>query len=302
MRSRGLGGCGAAVGNPGHQRATLIIFDSPAPDSASRPQPSAAPSRVPGTVPPREPWSSPVRMGTPPPRAVLWGPQWGGQCVPSHWGMPTLPNQRESQSCFIVMWSGRASLLNRICTYAREAASQGAHDPTQHCDPQRPDSRAAAAAPGGGTGPSAGAGSAPAQSISRTSAARAEWVRAAGAPAPRDQCPCVARPQLPSAQPGSPRTKPSPGEGCGARSGQSPGAGGLEQQQGGRRDPRSPAARPCSCPCWSCGEKGQQGGGCGLYALGAPPPAGAQAALGWVPLPAPALPPPARQAHGAGDG
>lgn len=103
--------------------------------------------------------------------------------------------------------------------------------PTQHRDPQRPDSRAAAAAPGGGTGPSAGAGSAPAQSISHTSAARAEWVRGAGAPAPRDQCRCTARPQLPSAQPGSPRTKPSPGEGCGARSGQSLGA---QAQSSGR--------------------------------------------------------------------
>lgn len=44
-----------------------------------------------------------------------------------------MPNQRESQSCFIVMWSGRASLLNRICTYAQGGRVRGGtpHDPHQ---------------------------------------------------------------------------------------------------------------------------------------------------------------------------
>lgn len=144
---------------------------------------------------------------------------------------------------------------------------------TPPCQPPRPPhSRAAAAAPGGGTGPSAGAGSAPARSTSRTSAARAERVRGVRVPpAPRDQRHHTGTPPAPLCPPRLGPHAPSRArsEGRGARSGQSPGARGPVNRQGSRRDPRSPAARPCSCPCWSCGGKrrgslpapGAQGGG-----------------------------------------
>lgn len=50
--------------------------------------------------------------------------------------MHTLPNQRESQSCFIVMWSGRGSLSNRICT-CTERLNQGGQDTPGGWEPPR---------------------------------------------------------------------------------------------------------------------------------------------------------------------
>lgn len=50
---------------------------------------------------------------------------------------PTLPNQRESQSCFIVMWSGSSSPPNRICTYMwGHAVSQGLRPPPPQLPPR----------------------------------------------------------------------------------------------------------------------------------------------------------------------
>lgn len=124
LRARRLWGSRGQPGSP-LQQATLIIFDSPIPGLASWPQPSTAPSHLPGMIPPPDPWSSPLQDGATPTPSCAVGAAVGWPVGHIHLGMPTLPNQRESQSCFIVMWSGRASLLNRICTYTQRGCVTG---------------------------------------------------------------------------------------------------------------------------------------------------------------------------------
>lgn len=86
--------------------------------------------------------------------------------------MHTLPNQRDNQSCFIVMWSGRGSLSNRICTCRGRLHQGGPGHPWGLGTPPDPHSRAAGPAPAGGTGLSAGVGFVPSLSTSHISAVR----------------------------------------------------------------------------------------------------------------------------------
>lgn len=129
--------------------------------------------------------------------------------------MHTLPNQRESQSCFIVMWSGRGSLSNRICTCTGRL-HQGGQD-----------------TPGGWDLPHG-----PPLTCCRDSPSR--WHRTLR------RCRICAR------------TEHLTYFCCEGHRGLG-GCGGLQGPHtalpGVCRDPHSPAAWPCSCPCWSYGGK-----------------------------------------------
>lgn len=170
---------------------------------------------------------------------------------------PTLPNQRESQSCFIVMWSGSSSPPNRICTYMwGHAVSQDLRPPlSSHPGPAPP---RPPPAPG------------PTHVLQRQPQAVTQ-----DPPQVPDLCPHgaphvlmlqgaegSARGGCSAGGPNPPplwdqhRAEPSPlhhrhraqgGALPAPRSGAIPGHSAAPG--------RSPAAQPCSCPCWSCGGK-----------------------------------------------